>query len=92
MAKYGGKLKELRVKSRELIPELLTTSSKGTNQIFTEIRKKVPDLCDDKIICQCGRKPKKTPEWQHQIRWAIQDLKLKKVIARDIENKVYKIN
>ena len=92
MTKYGAKLKKLRVKSRELIPELLTTSSKGTNQIFTEIRKKVPDLCDDKIICQCGRKPKKTPEWKHQIRWAIQDLKLKKIITRDIENKVYKIN
>ena len=92
MTKYGGKLKELRTKSRELIPELLATSSKGTNQIFSEIRKKAPDLCDDKIICQCGRKLKKTPEWKHQIRWAIQDLKLKKVITRDIENKVYKIN
>jgi len=92
LAKYPDKMKELRKKTIELIPVLLKQRPLTIVHIFKKIQKKHKNLCDNTIICKCGKESSSIPEWKHQIRWAIQDLKFMKKITYDKEKKQYLLN
>ena len=51
-------------------------------EIYSEIKRRYPSLCDDSIRCIHGGKDYGQPEWKHEIRNAIQVLKRKGLIKR----------
>ena len=55
------------------------------------VQNKEPDLCDDTIKCECGGFAPNRPEWKHQIRWAIVDLKYSEKITYSKKTKLYSL-
>ena len=91
MSKYSDDILEVRKLSRELIPRLLADKSRTLEYLFSSIKNKHSKNCDDKIKCQCGKTNRSNPEWKHQVRWAIQDLKFNKKLVYDKESKLYSL-
>ena len=87
--KYPEKIYEVRKMARSTLVEILTKKPLTTAEIRTEIKKHFPKNCDDSIKCECG-KGSNVKEWEHQVAWAIQDVKYHRKIIR-IENK-YALN
>jgi len=91
-AKYSEKIRTVRKISRVIILDILKEKPRAIKEIFVIIRSKNKELCDDKVICMCGRTfGYNWPEWKHQIQWAIQDLKYAEKIQYDKENKIYSV-
>ncbi len=88
--KYNEKTRNVRLKSSEFILKMLNEKPHSTLEIIKQIKKDLPSLCDDKIICNCSPSSK-YPEWTHQVRWAVQDLKSKKLVEFNIKSKQYNI-
>lgn len=91
MSKYSDDIIKVRKLARELLPKILDNKSKDLQYILAMIKKKYPENCDDETKCQCGEHVRKSPEWQHQVRWAIQDLRYHKVLAYDKKSKLYSL-
>jgi len=89
LPKYPEKMRILRKNSTKTILDLLKKGPAGSEKIFTKIRARHYTLCDDEIVCECGKWPSKFPEWKHQIRWALQDLKYYGKISYDKESRNY---
>ncbi len=84
-------MRSVRKVSKTIIPEILSKSPIKIANIIEEIKKQCPDLCDDDIKCECGGNTKNKPEWKHQIRWAVADLKYLGKITYSKETKMYTI-
>jgi len=66
----------VRKKSKTEIPTLLKKAPLTLKNIFKIIEINNPSLCDDSVMCKCDKRhTSKIPEWKHQIRWALEDLK-----------------
>ena len=91
MAKYSEEVRAVRKISKKIIPELLKSKSKGILAIMEHVQNKEPDLCDDTIKCECGGFAPNRPEWKHQIRWAIVDLKYSEKITYSKKTKLYSL-
>lgn len=61
--------------------EVLQQSAVPTHvkDIYAAIKAKAPHLCDDTIF-PCPYCKQKHPLWQHKTAWALQALKLKKLV------------
>lgn len=79
----------VRKVSKKIIPELLEDGPKGILAIMEYVQNKKLDLCNDSIKCECGGFAPNRPEWKHQIRWAIVDLKYSEKITYSKETKIY---
>ncbi len=75
MAKYSENIRSIREVARYDILLLLGKKPKTSVEIFKFIKSNSGNLCDDSITCVCGKSYGERPEWKHQIRWALQDLK-----------------
>ena len=63
--------------------DVLKSSRKAlsTDEIYKRLQKKVPELCNDDIVCQWCRHIKHPhPMWQHQVGWDLQHLKGKGLV------------
>lgn len=89
MTKYDKTLRSLRMIAKEIILEEIKEKPLRLETLYKLIRKKKGEMCDDNIKCSCGRETLQ-PEWKHQIRWALYDLKYKKEISLDKESGLYK--
>lgn len=54
--------------------ELRTKGPLSTRELYKRMEELHPELCDDEE-CACGGQATGKPEWQHQMRWAQQDLR-----------------
>jgi hypothetical protein len=43
--------------------------------IYEPVQRASNDLCDDAVLCEHEGQSYGAPEWRHQVRWALQDLK-----------------
>lgn len=75
-------LKELRKKCRHFLLTLLSESMQ-ISKVYLGVRAEFPQLCNDRILCSCGEVIRTDPEWHHQVRWALQDLKFKGLVRYD---------
>ena len=91
MAKYDENIIKVRKKSKPLILNFLKKKPKTIEQIYNKTSNAFPEICDNSIICQCGSTNRKIPEWKHQVRWALQDLKYHSQITFDKEQRMYSI-
>lgn len=73
-----SKMTELEKAVYEVLESSLT--SMHVTEIFAAVKAKVPHLCDD-TITPCPYCKQKHPLWQHQTRWALTNLKLKRGLA-----------
>ena len=89
--KYPEKIIEIRGLARIEIPKILKDRPQNSKFILSKIKEKHPGFCDDKFLCQCSSASKSYPEWKHQVRWAIQDLKFNSIINIDKTTKFYSI-
>lgn len=89
VAKYSEKIRQVRKISKKIIPKLLENGPIEISTLIEHMKKQYPDLCNNSVNCECGRYPSSRPEWQHQIRWAIADLKYSEKIAYSNETKCY---
>ena len=71
------------------IPKILKGMPQNSKFILLKIKEKHPGFCDDNYLCQCKNQSSKTPEWQHQVKWAIQDLKYNSIIKVNETTKFY---
>ena len=55
------------------------------------MKEKFTEYCNDDIKCRCRENTSKKPEWEHQVKWAILDLKYKGMLTFEKESKVYTI-
>jgi hypothetical protein len=89
LAKYSDQIRSVRKITRETLTALLEEKPRNIMQIWKIIRKNNEEICDDEIKCTCGRKDGNQPEWQHQVRWGVQDLKYHKKIDLNRETRKY---
>ena len=80
LAKYSEEVRSVRKITREILVPVLQEKPRNMMQIWKIIKKDNPELCDDEIKCTCGKKEGTAPEWKHQVRWGVQDLKYNKKI------------
>ena len=88
--KYDENIRLVRKLTKKILLELLSEKPLSSAEIKNKIKKKFPSNCDDKIKCECGRGVK-TLEWEHQVAWAIQDVKSARKIEYLKDNKKYAI-
>ena len=68
--------REVRNLAKEIIPRLLRTSGPWPMaDIYASVQNASEELCDDAFPCEHKGQPYGAPEWRHQVRWALQDLK-----------------
>ncbi len=80
-------LKRLRKECQTYLPTLLSIPMK-VNEIYERVKKTFPELCDNQVPCSCGGVVRKQPEWCHQVRWALQDLKDRAIVEyNNFDNK-----
>jgi hypothetical protein len=91
MGKYSKELRKVRLLAKTAIPEILKKIPMKSSDIIEHMRKQYPDLCDDSIKCECRKNKKGNPEWKHQIRWALEDLKYSGNISYSKETKFYEV-
>jgi len=80
LLKYTEKTRLLRQNCKKIILKKLEKKSSTIAQIYELVKVQLDSFCDDSIKCVCGKKGSKQPEWKHQIRWALSDLKEEKMI------------
>lgn len=90
--KYDKNIRDVRKKAREIILEILKTKPRKLDFIFLSVLENCKNNFDNKITCQCGKQNRSSPEWKHQVRWAIQDLKYNKKLNYDKESGLYSLN
>jgi len=86
--KYDENVRKIRKLSNKYILALLSKKPLTSKEIIKKVKEKFPKYCDDEVICICesgGR----TKEWQHQVRWAINDIKYNKKIKFNKNTKKY---
>ena len=88
MVKYPEKIRQVRKISKNIILKLLENGPIEVSTLIEHIKKQYPDLCNNSINCECGKTTSR-PEWQHQVRWAIADLKYSEKIVYLNETKRY---
>ena len=88
--KYDEEIRLVRKLTRKILVELLSETPLSSKEIKNKIKKKFPNNCDDKIKCECGRGVN-TLEWEHQVAWAIQDVKSARKIEYLKDTKKYVI-
>lgn len=91
MAKYPDLIISVRKISQKEIPRILEKNPLKLGSIYKHIQDKNPKLCDGTVICNCGDKETSRPEWKHQVRWALQDLKYNGNIDYDKNTKEYSL-
>ena len=89
MSKYPDEIRSVRKITRETLPAILEERPRSMMQIWKIIRKNNEEVCDDSVKCSCGSKGGYQPEWQHQVRWGVQDLKYHKKIELNRETRKY---
>lgn len=89
MAKYSQTIRDVRKFAAEDIPKFLKKSSLTLAPIYDAMKEKYSDNCDKTILCSCGNLTTIRPEWKHQVRWALQDLKYSGVIKYDSKTRKY---
>ena len=57
-----------------VLHELRQNGPMATRALYARMRELHPSLCDSEE-CQCGGQHPGQLEWQHQMRWAQQDLR-----------------
>ncbi len=88
--KYSEEIREIRKLAKNKIIDILK-EPQTTGSILKKIKKFYPDNCNDEFLCRCGKSITVYPEWKHQIRWAIQDLKYQTIIKFDQTSKTYSL-
>ncbi len=89
MTKYDSKIRSIRGITRKEVPKLLKKKSKNIDEIFVHIKKIAgKEICDDNEFCSCGRLSQR-PEWKHQIRWGLVDLKYANRVTFDKNTNKY---
>ena len=88
MPKYSKKVTEIRNLIKPTILQLLKSKPRTIEFIYNKTSNKFPHKCNNDIKCECGNKIRKSPEWKHQVRWAIQDLKYHGKIKYNKETKL----
>jgi len=91
MGKYPESMKTIRRVAKEEILKILMNKGYDVSEIVKKIKSKNRNLCDDTIKCACGNVQTNKPEWVHQIRWALQDLKYQGKIQYDKTSRIYSI-
>jgi len=86
--KYDENVRRIRKISKKYLLEVLSKNPLTSKEILKKIKHKYPEYCDDTIMCSCGRKGS-GKEWQHQVRFGIQDLKFNKKIEFNNETRKY---
>jgi len=90
-SKYSQSVTEIRKLAKNTIIEILKNKPLQSGEILARIEKKFPNQCNPEILCVCKGNKQERPEWQHQVLWAIQDLKYSKIINFDSNNKTYSL-
>lgn len=75
MTKYSEEIKNIRKISRNIIIEHLKNGPSTVHQIWDLVQTTNKKICNNSVECTCGKNRGTTPEWKHQVRWALQDLK-----------------
>lgn len=89
MTKYSKAVSSIRKITRDQLISFLIKKPQTIEEILKFIQSNNESLCDDSIPCVCGKKTGTYPEWKHQVRWGLQDLKYNKKIDRDQQTKKY---
>jgi len=89
--KYSEKIISVRRLASIEIPKMLKDYPQNSKYILSKFKEIHPGFCDDKIICKCKSSSELYPEWRHQVRWAIQDLKYNSIIKIDDITKFYSL-
>jgi hypothetical protein len=75
--------RQVRDAAKELIPRALRACGPLDIQgIYAVVARPSSSLCDDDVPCQHGGRLYSGYEWQHQVRWAVQDLKGAGIVRR----------
>ena len=90
--KYIKEIQTIRKESKPQILEILQKKSLQTEKILQVFEAKFSKGYDKSIMCTCGKNKGNNPEWKHQIRWAILDLKYTNQIIHDVGTKKYSLN
>jgi len=91
MVNYPPHMREVRRKSKEMILEILAKDSSTIKEFYKSIKKTHTKICDEEIKCTCGKNNGTSPEWKHQVGWALEDLKYRGKITYDKKTKLYSI-
>ncbi len=83
-----GDPRELRKLCREVLRMVLTRPS-TIQEIYSEVIDRFPTECNDAVLCTCGGISRTQPEWKHQVRWAMQDLKYQGFVSYDQSTKLW---
>ena len=89
--KYPEKVTNIRGLAKKEIPKILRKKPLTSTFILSRIKETYTEYCDDDYFCQCGKISGKQPEWKHQVRWAIQDLKFNSMIQYDKREMSYSL-
>ena len=89
--KYPKKVTDIRELAKKEIPKILQEEPLTTAFILSRIKERYSKYCDDNYFCQCGKISGRQPEWKHQVRWAIQDLKHYSIIQYNKQKKCYSL-
>lgn len=92
MPKYPKKITSIRSLSIKQIPKLVKKNPLTALKIINSIYADNVELCDNDVKCSCGKFTRKSPEWKHQIRWAILDLKYRGKIRFNEKTGEYSLN
>jgi len=88
--KYDDEIRVVRKKSRKLILKILEKKPLLRDEISSAIKKELPKNCVDNILCICNYGDSK-PEWMHQVRWALTDLRRAEHIQYNPETRKYSL-
>jgi len=86
--KYPQKIRAVRGLAKIEIPKILKNRPQNSKFIISKFKEKQSGFCDDNFLCKC-KNQSKMPEWKHQVKWAIQDLKYASIIKVDATTKFY---
>lgn len=87
--KYAKEIQAIRKESKSQILEILKKKSISISEIIKIFEDKFSIKYDKSVMCTCGKNRGNKPEWKHQVRWAILDLKYTKKIILNINTKKY---
>jgi len=68
---------------KTIINVLFTNGPLPLTQILGVVKGQQPHLCDNDVICDHEGMYKGIPEWQHQVRQALMDLRLRGQVKQD---------
>jgi len=89
--KYSKEIQSIRKESKLQILGILKGKSLEIKEIIKILEDKNSEKYDESVKCVCGKMKGTSPEWKHQVRWAILDLKYTKKIILDENNKKYSL-